>query len=358
MENQKYLQEGLDMKRILLLLIKKLWLLVIITAGGAAAGAVIYLTAQMISASEREYQSVSKIYLDFACEPEDYSQLAYNGYTWNDLMRTDPILNVTMEALPAEISREEAAAATKAEILSDIRLLTITITTDTPEKTNQIMSATQAALVHLGETDTLFHGIEIYSTTEPKLMVWDNRMMNAVQTGVLLALFAGLLGMLFYYVLDDSVYVQADLEQRYWLPVIGTFMRKGSVLSYEKEFYANYSFICGRDKKIAVLSVDKEADARKAKLMMEEIFAKEKYETAYENLAMEMPESDTGVYEKIRQTDGVLLTVRYGSKNGKRIERMLSNLKKQECEVLGFLLTESDAEFLKSYYFGRKKDTQ
>ena len=198
MENERYWREGIDWKRVFLLWGKRLWIFAAAALAGAVLGGGIYFVVCVLPAANREYESVSKLYLNFNCEPEDFNELSYNGYTWNDLMATDPILDSTMENLPAGIGRETVIGATKAEILSDIRLLTVTITADRPELAAQIMEATQASLVHLGETDELFESIEIYSTTEPKQIVWDNRSVRAAVTGAVIAFAAALFAAAFY----------------------------------------------------------------------------------------------------------------------------------------------------------------
>lgn len=357
MENEKYMQEGLDMKRLFLCFADKLWQLPVAIIVGALIGMGVYLLSNFVFNYEKEYQSLSKVYLDFNCEPEDFNQLSYNGYTWNDLVVTDPILNYTMEELSPDISRETVIAATKAEILSDIRLLTITITTDRPELTAQIMSATQEALVHLGETDDLFHSIKIYSTTEPEQIVWDNRILNAAITGAVIALFLVVVGMALYYSLDDSIYVQADSEKRYGIPAIGimTDEEPSSFQSFGNEFLANYKYLCRGLGKVSLMSVECAGDADKAKQTMERILSMGNTSEDYILIPMPMPQRTPDVYESIRRTDGVVLVVRYGKRNGKLVELAISNLKKQDCKILGILIVEANVRFLRRYYMGKKE---
>lgn len=350
MENQRYMQDGIDLKRMLLLFKKKVWLVIAAVVAGALLGGGGYLLYHLVLAPEREYQSVSKIYLNFDCEPEDYNQLAYNGYTWNDLMVTDPILNYTMEALP-DVSRDVVIGATKAEILSDIRLLTLTITAGEPELVAQIMEATQKALVHLGETDELFHSIEVYSTTEPEQIVWDNRTVSAVMTGAVIALLLVWMVMAFYYVLDDSVYVAGDAEKRYGIPVLGIFtaQKQGEEQKYGKEFLANYRYMSREMKTLSLVSADDKADAEAAAKVIEQLTGE-----MTEQPTGKVTEEEADNFSKLRMADGVILTIRYGSRNGKRVERMLSNLEKQDCKVVGIVIVGADGKFLKLYYMGKK----
>lgn len=354
MENQRYMRDGIDLKRMFLLFKKKVWLVIAAVVAGAVLGGGVYLLYHLVLAPEREYQSVSKIYLNFDCEPEDYNQLAYNGYTWNDLMVTDPILNYTMEALPSEVARDTVIASTKAEILSDIRLLTITITAGEPELVAQIMEATQKALVHLGETDELFHSIEVYSTTQPQQIVWDNRTVRAVVTGAVIALFAVIMVLAFYYVLDDSVYVASDAEKRYGIPVLGIFteQKPGAEQKYGNEFLANYRYKSREMQTVSIVSADDTDDAKAAGKIMKQLVKEEKPTLC----VCGMPEEDAAVYSQMRKSQGVILAVKYGCRNGKRVERMLSNLEKQDCKVFGMVIVNADASFLKMYYMGKKID--
>lgn len=387
MENQRFMQEGIDGKRILLLFLKKIWVFAAAILAGAVIGGGIYLAVHVLFPANREYEQISKIYLNFNCEPEDFNELSYNGYTWNDLMATDPILNYTMENLPPEMDRNMVIGATKAEILSDIRLLTITITADTPELAAQIMKATQTALVHLGETDKLFDSIEVYSTEEPRQIVWDNRTAQASVTGMVIALFVSLAAAGFCYVMDGSVYVAGDVEKRYGIPVIGIFTEekeepaKGDSKEFfkrfrrslEREFFANYCYM-GKDmNEIALVSADSVEDAKRAgdrikqlteRLRKEENKAAEpdgntsgfrgRKDGAMPDLVYGMTEEDAGIYGKLREADGVILAIRFAGRNGKAIERLLDNLKKQDCKVMGAVIVGAQENFLQMYYMGRR----
>lgn len=361
MENERFMQEGIDGKRVLWLIWKKIWFFVGAACAGAALGGGIYLLIHWLFVSQREYETVSKLYLHFNCEPEDFNELAYNGYTWNDLMATDPILGYTMEKLPPEMDREMVVRATKAEILSDIRLLTVTITANRPELAAQIMEATQASLVHLGETDPLFHSIEIYSTLEPKQIVWDNRTLRAAVAGAVIALFAALIAAAFYYVMDDSVYVAADVERRYGIPAIG-ILAEGSgkwAEGFDAEFLANCIYLSRNMEKLAIVSVDAEEDAEKAGkrigLLLEGKKAgKNGCSEGLRLLDGGMPEEDAEAYAGLREADGVMVAVRFAGKNGKAMERLLGNLRKQDCNILGAVIVDAREDFLRMYY-GRSK---
>ena len=217
----RYADAGMDIKKLVLCFAKRIWLAAAAGAAGAVIGGLVYLMVSVVPEAEREYQAMSKIYLDFAPDETGEVYQAYNGYTWNDLMATDPILDVTMQYLPKTYSREEVTGATKAEILSDLRLLTITVTTHDADSCNAILQATGQSLTDRGREAKEFHRIEVIQTTEAALVVADSRLVQAVLIGLVLGAVTALLGMLLYYVLDDRIMVAADLRQVTDVPFVG-----------------------------------------------------------------------------------------------------------------------------------------
>ena len=134
MTDREWMKEGIDVKLILLLYRKKVWIsLLWALAGGLLAGG-LYFIVHVLYAPAREYEAVSKLYLTFAADDDGDAYQYYNGYTWNDLMKTEPILDKVMEGLPEGTDREWVKDTIAADILSDIRLLTITVRTHDGQK--------------------------------------------------------------------------------------------------------------------------------------------------------------------------------------------------------------------------------
>ena len=149
MEKEIYKEQGMDMRKIFVRFIRLVWIPILAVLFGALAGAGIYEVTYLCTNGVM-YQGQSKIYIDFAPSAgEDTYHQYYNGYTWNDLMSTDPILDKTMENLSkagVDVAREEVAASTEAKILSDVRLLTIYITNSDQVLCGQIQEATEQTL--------------------------------------------------------------------------------------------------------------------------------------------------------------------------------------------------------------------
>ena len=88
MREIRYADAGMDMRKLLLCFMRKLWIALLAAVTGAVLGGAVYAAVRIVPESEREYQAMSKIYLDFAADETGEVYQAYNGYTWNDLMAT------------------------------------------------------------------------------------------------------------------------------------------------------------------------------------------------------------------------------------------------------------------------------
>lgn len=317
MREIKYADAGLDMKKLALCFIRKIWIVLAAAAVGAVLGGLIYTAVRTVPESEREYQAMSKVYLDFAPDETGEVYQEYNGYTWNDLMATDPILDVTMRYLPEGYTREEVMAATEAEILSDLRLLTITVTTHAPERCNAILKATGQSLEERGNVAKEFRKIEVIRTTEAELLVADSRFMQAVLIGLVLTGVLTLLGMLLYYVLDDRIMVAADLRQVTEAPFVGYI---GAGERFEKDYEAGLGHLQKRIGKIAVLSI-----------VQSESVTEEKW-------------------RELCEADGVVIEIPYRKIHAVYLDYIIEQLGVRECSLVGVAIDGAENRFLCWYY--------
>ncbi|MCM1174248.1 MAG: hypothetical protein NC341_04265 [Blautia sp.] len=323
----KYGNEGMDCKKYFLLFLRKAWAALLAALIGAALGGGIYFFHHVVLDSSREYRAESKIYLDFAPDESGEIYQAYNGYTWNDLMAANPILDGTMAHLPDGYTEEEVISATKAEILSDLRLLTITITTSSPERTAEILKATDLSLVELGERAKEFHDIQIYRETEPEMAVADPRLLQAALVGSALALAAALLAMALYYVLDDKIYVPGDLKCVTELPFVGFCFGEAPGAaksrlreSLQNDFEKNRAYLAEKTGALTILVLEKK-------------------QTIAEQ-----------AYADLRKADGILLAIPYGEMDRTTLGYRIGQLTLQECRLAGVLIQNADMRLLKWYY--------
>ncbi|MDE6662665.1 MAG: hypothetical protein K2K46_04895 [Lachnospiraceae bacterium] len=331
----KYGNEGMDLKKLCILLLHRFWIVVLAAVIGAGLGAGVYLLHHVVKSSNREYQAQSKVYLDFAPDETGEVYQHYNGYTWNDLMSTNLIIDTTMSYLPEDYTAEEVSEATLAEILSDVRLLTITITTSDAERTAKILEATDRALVEMGQREQEFIDIEIIKETEPKLLVADNRLVQAILVGLVLGLAFMFIALALGYVLDDRIYVPGDLKCVTTLQFVG------------------FSF--SGNKEAADNSIDSDRNRKLVQRLQDDLEKNREYLTKKfgELATLELNKSKNITEQELanaRKADGILLVIPYGKLDRASLAYRIEQLSLQECKLAGIIIKDADMRFMKWYY--------
>ena len=371
--NEEYRNREMDLKRLVLFFQKKLWLVIMLVILGATAGGILY---QMLHSMKMpvEYQAVSKLYISFGHDESGEVYQYYNGYTWNDLLDTDPIMDLVMMYLPG-YEKEQVMEATTAEILSDIRLLTITVRGEEEKFVREISRATENGLKEFGRESEELEQIKVIRSGVPQRVYWDDRTSAACITGAVILGVISLLVIGFNYALDEAVYVQEDIEKRYGVKALGILTRSQKGLEpYARELKANIRYAVGEKKAFAVVDMDNHADLRGREL--ERILTREAMEvfggghTREEedfgwNFAKEeeqLPEGEWKVTafgenvlseeecRQLREIGGVILLLPFGVDVGRKTSRILSLLKNQDCPVIGMVVAQADEEFLNRYY--------
>lgn len=370
--NEEYLNRGMDLKRLALYLQKKIWLVIMLAILGATCGGIIYQVVRSMRMPV-EYEAVSKLYISFGHDESGEVYQYYNGYTWNDLLDTDSILDIVMTALPG-YERRQVQDATTAEILSDIRLLTITVKGDNEKFVREIQDAVENGLREYARESKELDQIEVIRSGAPERVYWDDRTTSACVTGAILL---GVLAMLvigFNYVLDEAVYVQEDVEKKYSFKALGILTRNQKGLQpYAGELKANIHYIMGEKRSFAILDMDNHGDLRK--LEIERLLNRTDTDGFGRNVQVDegfswhIPEEENsepkGEWEviafnenilseeecrKIREIEGVIILLPFGKDTGRKTSRILSFLRNQDCQVLGMVIEQADEEFLNRYF--------
>lgn len=321
MRDRRYADDGMDIKKYLICLMGKLPLIFGAVIGGVLLGVIVYAVVRTVPESEREYTAYAKVYLDFAADETGEVYQAYNGYTWNDLMAADPIMELMLRHLPADFTREETAAAVRAEILSDIRLLTITVTTNSAQRTDAILGAAVEALETYGGQAKEFLEIHAIQKTEAALVVADSRMAQAALVGGFLGLFLSLFGFSLYYVMDDRIFVAGDVRKVTDLSFVG-YPSGGERL--QQDYQANLAYL--REKR---------GDVRICEVDQDKSFSGEEL-------------------QELRRADGVVLSLPFGQIHGTFLFYVSEQLKTQDCALCGVAVRDADERFLRKYY-GKNK---
>ena len=341
MSGIRYADAGMDMKKWILMLLHRFWMVLAAAATGAVLGGIIYTVVHTVPESEREYRAVSKVYLDFATDESGQVYQEYNGYTWNDLMITDPILDLTMSYLSEDYTREEVMEASEATILSDLRLLTVTITTNHADRTDAILAATNQALEEYGSTAKEFVQIQVIQTTQASLVVADSRLVQAVVLGLVIAVAVVLMGMLLYYVLDDRILVASDVKQVTDVPFIGYTFQDKAEQTAERASDGQQAEV--QTGKIIVAGLQQDYDSTTA-------YLRKKHGEIPEISVNRMDEIAAGQSDQAGNVDGVVLVVPYGKVHGTFLSYLIDQYRVQGCKIVGVAIADADAKFISRYY--------
>lgn len=349
--------EEVNWKKLLLFFFQKSWIIIIAGVAGAVIGSSLYLLITAVFSGPVQYTVDGGFYIKFAdgmLEAHDY----YNAYTWNSVIHQDQIMDATMAALAqasvTEIDREYVSESMTADILSDVRYLTLKVTCDRPDYATQIFDACEYALEQFGQNMEEFEAIYVTHQPQPEEVVLPDLSWRAIvigaTIGLILAIFIFILG----YIMDDSIYLQEELQNRYHLFVFGslpkqTKNKKTVDMKWEayclREFESNLVYKLTKGDAVAFIPVkDMISNQKRAYGLslwshLEEI--------TIENL--EMPQNSSA-FEKARTYKGIILGVPYGSRNGKLLQKYIMDLQKQDCNILGAVLVEADGNFQRKYY--------
>lgn len=377
--NEAYKNRGMDLKRLTLYFQKKIWIILLLILVGGTIGAVTYRMIRTMKMPV-EYESISKLYITFNQDENGEVYQYYNGYTWNELLDTDPILIAIMNHLTG-YEEEEVKDATSAEILSDIRLLTITVKGDSEKMVREIQAAVEKGLSDYADQSEELRKIVTIRSDMPKRIYWSDDTTKAMMAGAVLFGLVGFLVFGFMYVLDDAVYVQADVERRYPYKALGVMTRNQKGLQpFVKELKADLLYVMGDSRQMILLDMDNHGELRQAdmdKLLNWEEggtlggdkdiggelvwHVRQDDEDEEDEDILPEPkewtitvfnESDMGEEQcaAIRENGGVIVLIPFGNDVSRKTERMLTFLKNQDCKIYGIIVTEADEEYLNRYF--------
>lgn len=374
LEDTGHRSENMNIRSFYGRLIRKIWLLPLAAVTGAVIGFILYFAAHVVYAPARTYETTSMLYLIFA--PDDSGEVYdhYNGYTWNQLMTTDDIINTTMDnlkemgitelapgsetpgSIEGGVTRDEVLKSTTAAVPSDLRYLVITINNSDKDLAQAILLATDNALINYGQKRDEFISIKLEREDEVATL-------EAItdRTGVAAALGAGafvilmIMAMMLMDAMDDAIYVPEDAEKRYHLPVLGVMPEDGQELTtrFKNELIACSKKILGAHSSIAVISASDVEGAQDATKSVDDFKNIVKSTFNFERTkieAMPVPGTSLESYREISDCEGVVILVPAGERRGAFVEHTISQLQKHDCPVLGIIVTKADMSFLNWYY--------
>lgn len=345
------MEETLNRRSLWLRLYRYLWILPACTVAGALLSVLVYSGIWLGLSGQRQYRQSSKFYLTFGTDAAGNVQDYYNDYTWNDLLFSVPAISQVIESeLPEGMTMETARQDVEAQILSDVRLLTIQVTDPDPDRVQALTNAVQDALVRYGHTSEEFERIEYLSSDEVEKVVVSDRSRNAALLGAFLGLLVSAAALWLWELLDEGVYCPEDASKRCGLPVLLVLPAEGLPSFLEKE---NETEAAGLREKypdgIRLISEDAELTEEAGKALLER-YRIPLLAGAADNAGKDLTQAAATEEQKEAP---VFAVVPFGKRNAAGTDHLLTQKKAKGETVVGLILAGADGAFLKKYY-GRK----
>lgn len=346
----KYWQEGIDSKALLVCFLQKLPYLLLMGVTGAVLGSGLYLLIAVMTSEGTKYQAETEYYIDFAegrIDAKDY----YNDFTWNDVMATDLILGNTMELLGDSFERNTVKQMITADIISDVRYLTITVEGEDSEAVERISEATRVSLENFGKRMEEFDSISqienngIQKKEEP-LFTW-----RACVLGALIGVLVGAFGIAFDFCMGSRFYTKQAVSQCLGIPVFGLLYARGNeadgVQERALQLALQYQMKKAEQKKLVIVNGALGNCAQKCHDELTSLYSKEQLGTELE--VQDIPVTCREDFERMRQAGGVLLAVPFGKSCRESVIEQMNQLENQDCKVLGAVLVDVDKKWMKLY---------
>ncbi len=393
--SRKYGNEPIDMKLLFIYFVRNIRYVVYSTIIGCVVFALGYYLVNFVLVKEHRYVATGEMYLEYATDVR-LENIYINDYTWQNLVHTDKAVVFVQEQLSFNISEEELKASVTAGLVSDVRFVTLKVTTDNPEHSVQIAQAYQEAIIRLAEEMVDIERVVVFTNADSATKIQnDNRTFRMACTGAILGAVISSFAIIWFFTMDDSIYVPFTIERRFALPVIGVFhdrtARELGALVRAEEVKAetarakrrkqlnrtsigiakmNLRKCCEGCMDIAVMDVSIYPKAEAAyetllhlKLLNEQdeltdiargdleegkaCFSAPNFRMDYKAAFEEKVE----MVSECAKYDGTILLIRAGEHNTKIVERAINVMKKQGCNIVGALLYDADAWMLNLYYY-------
>ena len=234
---ESFSQQGIDSRAMFAAFMRNLPMLLVLAAAGAILGSGLNVFLVLLQSRDTVFVSETEYYIEFApgrYEVRDY----YNDFTWNDVLATDLILGRAMELLGDQYERTQVKDSITADILSDVRYLTITVRSKTFEEAEAIKNALQTALEEFGAKKKEFESIEKIEDLE---IVQEKRQYfawRAAVLGAVVLLCIGIFEIAFRICAGSAFYTKQEIVKTFGIPVYGmTFKENANRDSFLQKQY-------------------------------------------------------------------------------------------------------------------------
>jgi capsular polysaccharide biosynthesis protein len=298
MSSNDFYARPIDLKRFWRQFRKRIWMVVAATVVGAVLGLLIYVLYSNVMSGNTVYQIRNDYYITFNHEEFPNGVDYYNAYTWDGILRDDPIVNKALE-VDSGITKAQILESVKGEILGDYRILTVVVTGTDKELVQKISDAYKTALPAFADIIDMIKTIEVW--TDADIEVYDayTREPNAAFLGGLIGLLVSLFAVLLYGIFDDAIYTERDWALRY--PKIPYLGKRDT-----DEYNVNRSHLL-------------------------------QYDGNYIELASDQFRYDLDEFDRMRKADGVILKLKPGKDNTDEMDKVVYTLLKQDVKIVGVM---------------------
>lgn len=309
----------MDAKRFFLMLSYKWYTVIAALLLGAVLFGLGYGVHYGYETRNPKYTTEGIFYIS-AKNPQGY--VYYNGYTWEDQIKKEIILEPSYQALctahpDTTITKEEMRESVSATILSDLRIVVVTITSDTEEKCALISEAFSVGITGFAEHVREFNSIDFWGYEEIVPVEKENLILHAILLGMVTGFIVWLVVYLMYYAVEDSIVTHKDVE------ALGLFFVGFESVKENEHLKKQVSENCHR---LFGTTTPVRVNVDQIELWHN------KMEEAGEN--------------------GLLLEVPFRKQNLKKVELCMKNCKDCDVVVKGVVITMADDRFLHFYYHG------
>ena len=359
-----YGKEPFDLRLTFLRLLRRLPFVAAVTLLGTLVFGGGYYVKNVLLQGDRTYAATSVYHVEYAVEnQQDIANVYINEVSWNTYMQSEMFLDAVEGHLErsggdtALVSGRELAAMIRAQVLSDLRMPSTVITSDSPEKSVEIARAVEAAMT--GELADSIGEIASIALVDPgseaEEVVRDVRPGRAFALSAVLSCFFAMVLLLLKETGDDSIWLPGSVWKRYGIKCAGTIESRELAENLHYFFPGEKSQGQSREetsgKGIAVCAVQEEVDEaevlERLKAVCPDIVDKRWF-------TVPSPLREPRTARQLREAEGILLAVKAGSHAGRAFERVLEYLGQQDCQVTPAILWQADERLLRSYDFGKR----
>ena len=306
------LNEGTDLKRVMLLFAGKLWLVLAAVIVGAGLGALVYTIYAGVKNAHPTYQKSTDYYIEFNHKDYPDGMDYYNAYTWGQFIKDDKIVGYAIAAEDG-ITPQDIYDCVSSVMVSDYRVLTVQVKSKDKSKVEAISRAYESAMPSFANDVKEISSVSLWSSDELTIADEYTHTANATFLGGLIGLIAALFVWAVYYVMDDRIYTETDFK-RYFEDV--------AFIGYDCDGYKEDFDCCYKQ------------------------LVKDKAVVESSNVSKDI--------EEIKKAGACVIDIEWGKVSVNALRYDMELLKKQSCETVGVKMSKCNVKFLKAYY-GRKR---